>query len=66
MDAVFNTKGIPPAEVVKFQGKYYIMDGHHRIASDLLKNKKHIPAHVYNYDVYGSNINKALQDSNLK
>lgn len=35
------------AFLYKYYGKYYVLDGHHRIAINLMKGKKEIKAHVF-------------------
>lgn len=35
------------AEMVKYHGLYYLIDGHHRVANNILKNNKQIRALVY-------------------
>ena len=45
LKAVQGAKGLP--ELVKYNGKYYIQDGHHRIARDILDGKQDIEARVF-------------------
>lgn len=37
------------AYLLKHKGLYYILDGHHRIANEILKGNTTVKAHVFNY-----------------
>lgn len=45
------------AYLVKYNGDYYILDGHHRIANDILDGETHIIAYVYDIDKNDSKMN---------
>lgn len=40
--------------ISKYKDKYYILDGHHRIARRILKGDKTIKSHVYNVDDFSN------------
>lgn len=42
----FVGKQPPPAQVVEYGGRYYLMDGHHRAVADVVKGHKTMRSHV--------------------
>lgn len=53
-----DSEKVESTEIYKINGKYFVRDGHHRIASDILKGKKDIEAKVKDFD-------KALLNNNI-
>ena len=44
----YGTKINEPIILIKKDGKYYVVDGHHRIANEILKGNTNVEAKVYN------------------
>lgn len=40
----------PLPEIIKSNNKYYVWDGHHRVAAHIIQGKSHINAHLYDLD----------------
>jgi CRP-like cAMP-binding protein len=48
-DAMRAGKGLPPIEVYKLSSKYYVLDGHHRVAMARRLGQDFLDAHVVEY-----------------
>lgn len=54
------------AYLSKYNGYYYILDGHHRIANKILEGDKFIKAYVYDNEMMSENVTKNLSETDFK